>query len=86
MYGNVQVYELASSATIEQAIKEISSSVCIQRCYLSSNGVDLIPNGYINVKLKSKSDFFETSSRCIQQWLRNHGARSVYAIMVYFEN
>ncbi len=57
MYGNVQVYELASSATIEQAIKEISSSVCIQRCYLSSNGVDLIPNGYINVKLKSKSDF-----------------------------
>ena len=77
--------ELASSATIEQAIKEISSSVCIQRTVSELKWVDLVPNGYINVKLKSKSDFSrKLRAAAFSNGCGNHGARSVYAIMVYF--
>lgn len=54
----IKVYELASSTTIRQAIESSSSaSVCIQPCYKSENGNELIPNGYINVKLKSATDY-----------------------------
>lgn len=54
----IKVYELASSTTVKRAIAtNSSSSVNLQACYKSENGNDLIPNGYINVKLKSAADY-----------------------------
>lgn len=54
----IKVYELNSSTSIKRAITaNSSSSVNIQLCYKSENGNDLIPNGYINVKLKSAADY-----------------------------
>jgi subtilisin family serine protease len=54
----IKVYELASTTTIKRAIAaNTSSSVNIQPCYKSENGNELIPNGYINVKLKSITDY-----------------------------
>lgn len=54
----IKVYELTSSTTIKRAIAANSSApVNIQPCYKSENGNELIPNGYINVKLKSVTDY-----------------------------
>ncbi len=54
----IKVYELASSTTIKRIIAANSSAtVIIQPCYKSGNGNELIPNGYINVKLKSDTDY-----------------------------
>ena len=54
----IKVYELSSSTTIKRAIEEnTSTSVNIQPCYKTECGQELIPNGYINVKLKSASDY-----------------------------
>ncbi len=54
----IKVYELASPITVKRAIAtNSSSSVNVQPCYKSENGDDLIPNGYINVKLKSASEY-----------------------------
>lgn len=58
MRSLIKVYELASFATIKRAIAAISSvSVSIQPCYKSEGGNELVPNGYINVKLKSVTDY-----------------------------
>lgn len=54
----IKVYELTSSTSVKRAIAaNSSSSVNIQPCYKSEDGNELIPNGYINVKLKSESDY-----------------------------
>lgn len=54
----IKVYELSSSTTIKRAIAaNTSASVNIQPCYKSKCGNELIPNGYINVKLKSAADY-----------------------------
>ncbi|MDE6115635.1 MAG: S8 family serine peptidase [Muribaculum sp.] len=54
----IKVYELSSSTTIKRAIAtNPSASVNIQPCYKSVSGNELIPNGYINVKLKSATDY-----------------------------
>lgn len=54
----IRVYELSSSITIKHAIAANSSaSAYIQPCYKSESGNELIPNGYINVKLKSVTDY-----------------------------
>lgn len=54
----IKVYELSSSTTIKRAIVANSSaSVNIQPCYKTESGNELIPNGYINVKLKSNTDY-----------------------------
>jgi subtilisin family serine protease len=54
----INVYELASFTTIKRAITaNASAAVCILPCYKSENGNELIPNGYINVKLKSSTDY-----------------------------
>ncbi len=54
----IKVYELSSSTTIKRAIAaNTSTSVNIQPCYKSESGNELIPNGYINVKLKSAADY-----------------------------
>lgn len=56
--GLIRVYELSSSTTIKHAIAANSSaSVNIQPCYKTESGKDLIPNGYIHVKLKSATDY-----------------------------
>lgn len=56
--SNIEVYELASYTTISKVIAtSASASINIQTCYKSENGNDLIPNGYINVKLKSADDY-----------------------------
>ena len=58
MRSQIKVYELAPATSIKRAIAANSSaSVNIQPCYKSENGNELIPNGYINVKLKSISDY-----------------------------
>ncbi len=54
----IKVYELSSSTTIKRAIMANSSAaVNIQPCYKTECGNELIPNGYINVKLKSVTDY-----------------------------
>lgn len=54
----IRVYELSSSTTVKRVIAaNSSSSVNLQPCYKSESGNDLIPNGYINVKLKSAADY-----------------------------
>ncbi len=54
----IKVYELSSSTTIQRVIAANTfASVNIQPCYKSENGNELIPNGYINVKLKSAADY-----------------------------
>lgn len=55
--AQIKVYELDSSTTIKRAISAYSSSMCILPCYKSDKRVPLIPNGYINVKLKSADDY-----------------------------
>lgn len=55
--AQIKVYELDSSTTIKLAISAYSSSMCILPCYKSDKRVPLIPNGYINVKLKSADDY-----------------------------
>lgn len=54
----IKVYELSSSTTVKRVIAANSSShVNLQPCYKSESGNALIPNGYINVKLKSAADY-----------------------------
>lgn len=54
----IRVYELASSTTIKNAISaNASKNVSIQQCYKSENGNELIPNGYLNVQMKSADDY-----------------------------
>ncbi|MDE6342795.1 MAG: S8 family serine peptidase [Muribaculaceae bacterium] len=54
----IKVYEVSSSSTIKHAIAEyLYASVTIMPCYKSISGNELIPNGYINVKLKSAADY-----------------------------
>lgn len=54
----IQVYELAPSTSIKSVIAANASSlISIQPCYISEHGSELIPNGYINVKLKSTTDY-----------------------------
>ncbi len=63
---HIKVYEFASSTTVSKAIATSpSASVNILPCYKSEDGNELIPNGYINVKLKSKADY--SSLRTIAQ-------------------
>ena len=52
------VYALAHSATLNQIKASIaSSSNLVMPCYKTSEGQNLIPNGYINVKLKTATDY-----------------------------
>lgn len=54
----IRVYKMSSSTTIERATDTNTSvAVNIQPCYRSENGNELIPNGYINVKLKTATDY-----------------------------
>lgn len=54
----VKIYELSSSTSIKRAIAaNPSATAYIQPCYKTADGSELIPNGYINVKLKSESDY-----------------------------
>lgn len=54
----IKVYQLASSTTVKRAIAANPvSTVNIQPCYKTESGNGLIPNGYINVKLKSAADY-----------------------------
>lgn len=63
----IQVYELTSSTSIKHAIAANSSPlVNILPCYKSEHGNGLIPNGYINVKLKSAADY-STLQTVVQQ-------------------
>lgn len=56
--SHIKVYELTPSITISKAIATNSSvPVSILPCYMAENDNELIPNGYINVKLKSAADY-----------------------------
>lgn len=66
--SQIKVYELASSVTIKHVIAAgLSASSYIQPCYKSHHGEELIPNGYINVKLKSGEDFSILDNIATQQ-------------------
>lgn len=54
-YSFIRIYEADSSESINESIT--TSLVTLQPCYKTEEGFDLIPNGYINVKLKSDSDY-----------------------------
>lgn len=54
----IGVYKLASPVTVKNLIASSSSAtVSVMPCYKSEEGNELIPNGYINVKLKSAADY-----------------------------
>lgn len=55
---NIKVYELTTSntPTYTKSLALSSASVNTQSCYKTEEGRELIPDGYINVKLKSASD------------------------------
>lgn len=56
--SHINVYELASSTTVSRTLSTSSStSVSVMPCYKAENGNVLIPNGYINVKMKSTDDY-----------------------------
>lgn len=54
----IRVYEIPASATSGKLITPLpSSSVIVSPCYKAENDRELIPDGYIYVKLKSASDY-----------------------------
>jgi len=55
----ITVYELSSTTTPSRikALAPLSAKVNVQSCYKTSDGTELIPDGYINVKLKALSDY-----------------------------
>lgn len=55
----ITVYELSSTVTPSRvkALVPTSTSVNLQSCYNTEDGTELIPDGYINVKLKTASDY-----------------------------
>lgn len=57
-FGFIRIYEVDSSAAVRE-VKEsgMLSYVSLLSCYRTEDEEELIPNGYINVKLKSESDY-----------------------------
>lgn len=55
----ITVYELSSTVTPSRvkALVPTSTSINLQSCYKTEDGTELIPDGYINVKLKTASDY-----------------------------
>ncbi len=55
----IKVYELHSSTTLQKALSSdlLPVTISLQPCYQTEDGKDIIPDGYINVKLKSASDY-----------------------------
>lgn len=54
----IRVYKVSSSTNINRtSATSLSTSVSIQSCYKSESENELIPNGYIYVKLKSADDY-----------------------------
>lgn len=55
----ITVYELSSTVTPSKVKMLVppSTSVNLQSCYKTEDGTELIPDGYINVKLKAASDY-----------------------------
>lgn len=56
--SNIKVYELASSISASDIFAAPASTVAgLQMCFITESGNELIPNGYINVKLKKSTDY-----------------------------
>jgi len=55
----ITVYELNSTTTPARAkaLASSSTSVNLQSCYKAADGTELIPDGYINVRLNAASDY-----------------------------
>lgn len=54
---NIKLYEIVHSQSESNIDESLLESAQLQPCYSSVNGLELIPNGYINVKLKQLSDY-----------------------------
>jgi subtilisin family serine protease len=54
----INIYKLNNSSS-RKRIKEAnaSKSITLQSCYFNDENAELIPNGYINIKLKDESDY-----------------------------
>ena len=66
--SHIRVYRLTSSSTVGRAVEAASSKTAnIMPCYRSENGGELIPNGYLNVKLKSAADYPELQEVALQE-------------------
>lgn len=57
----IEVYKVKHSMTVQSvkflATASKSDAVSILSCFITEGGKDLIPTGYINVKLKSEKDY-----------------------------
>ena len=66
--SRIKVYRLSSSQAAGRAVETASSqSANVQPCYRSENGGELIPNGYLNVKLKSAADYPALQEAALQE-------------------
>ena len=66
--SHIKVYRLTSSHAAGRAIETVSSqSANIMPCYRSENGGELIPNGYLNIRLKSAADYPELQEVALQE-------------------
>ena len=66
--SRIRVYRLTSSQAAGRAVEAVSSqSANIMPCYRSGNGGELIPNGYLNVKLKSAADYPALQAVALQE-------------------
>lgn len=55
--NRLKVFSVPATMTINDAIASFIAPNCYaQPCFTTSNGMELIPDGYINVKLKKSSD------------------------------
>lgn len=64
----IRVYSLPSSSNVKRLISANSSkSLSIMPCYTAEDGCELIPNGYINVKLKAASDYSKLQTEALQK-------------------
>lgn len=58
--NRICVYETSPSQTVSQvraAVSLTGNNVTLQSCFINAAGEELIPSGYINVKLKNESDY-----------------------------
>ena len=66
--SHIRVYRLTSSSTVGRAVEAASSKTAnIMPCYRSENGGELIPNGYLNIRLKSAADYPELQEVALQE-------------------